>query len=420
MGLYFLKANYIQYQFFIIQIEGARKRKLSSLSRQMLQTNRLQIGRIDDMASVVSSAMNASRRRRRFATHQDNFSGASGTTLSSVYDDQMKIDRVFYNAYGDIMSLARSAELDWMNHYNDEENVGIGLEEAQNDAITPFLMQFVQEQDEVLIEAVVNLNLSQEMPEPSEENNSLQTRQRDNVPMNTTAVAKVEESDMDTSSVISIQRVVAPRSIKKPLKTQNVTNSKAFMVVTRETIERVAPSPKTLTNTSLQTPPRSFLMFGNSIAVDLFQDTPSVSSICNFIPSSGSSSSAYLSLSPDGNHSIQNSQFDNFQMNTNYTQSPPNGDFGGSLIDSTAFGLFNQPSMRSQSQNDLFDEPNNTGFWNSHFSLHDINVTSESSQISSQSHRPNLGNIQRVARASRSVINLPLASRPGIFNVFFF
>lgn len=405
--------------------------------------NRLNVDRIDDKSSVVSSAINAPRQRRRFTAHEEGLSRASGTTSSSVYEDQMKIDRVFYNAFGDTMSLARSAEIDRTAHYNDDENDGIGLEETQNDAIIPFLMEFVQEQDEGLIEAVFNLDLSQEMPEPPKENNSVQAEQHDDVPVNAAAA----EPDMDTSSIISIQRIVVPClsdvRIGAPIQQRSLSYGRGngehsvqsifkLKTPTHETVERMAPSPKTPTNTSLKTSsnPRSYSKSGNFTAMDIFQDTPFASSSCTTTVSSTSSSSTYQSFenSPD---STQESHFGHFQMNTTFTQTSRNDDYDTSRMDSTCFDFPFQSSMRSQSHNNLFDEPDIDGNWfaKEYSSQHDNNTPSTSfkmpsfsSPMSSQSQRqrPNLSNIKKLSQTSRSLANLHSASHSGKLFLFYF
>lgn len=206
------------------------------MGRQILQLNqKVQVGDGSDMATVISSMINfpiaggqnAERRRRRlrFNKQKAATSGASQTTIisNSDYDEHLKIDRILYNFFGDMMSIARTTQIEFQTYSNGDDNEKC---DAQNEAIENFLPQFIHEQSNEFIEALINSNLLAEVSTPSVEQmpndennenhgNSAAASDDQNARMNNLSPAEnamaVDDGDdgthvSDKSSVYSIQR----------------------------------------------------------------------------------------------------------------------------------------------------------------------------------------------------------------------
>ncbi|XP_055320057.1 mutS protein homolog 4-like [Sitodiplosis mosellana] len=400
-------------------------RKLSNMGRQILQLN--QNVPVDDVASVVSALINTStapRRRRRFVVRSD------ATTTSTEYEDHLKIDRILYNAFGDIMSIARNTELDWMARYNDEDNSGIPLMDAQNAAIETFLLDFVQEQRESFVEAVGNLSLSQEMPEPPADNGNSVRNDEQIIPSGVSIMnnAPITEAvDSEASSIISVQRVVAPFPAavarNSPDRERSIVYStfaseNASEAATVHSDPRMSSSLKTPSNprtsnscskTSYSSPTgnpfdnASQFSFGGTSFASFRTD------IGNMRYSSSSSSGSSGQDDPFQLEPMGNFQFENFSM------------FSQSQQTSTQSRFFTQPFMEAQSHSDFHTPTNDddNSFSSMHFSLHQgdfddfgaldaFTLPSSSSKTSSESQqqrRPNLSNIKK--NANRSLAHLP-------------
>lgn len=149
------------------------------MGRQILQLNqKIQVTDGSDMATVISSMINSQiaggenveRRRRRLRFNKQNAAtGATSqpTTASNPdYDEHLKIDRILYNFFGDMMSIARTTQIDFQTFSNGDDNEKC---DAQNEAVENFIPQFIHEQSAEFIEALINLNLLAEMSTPSVE-----------------------------------------------------------------------------------------------------------------------------------------------------------------------------------------------------------------------------------------------------------
>lgn len=145
----------------------------------------MQAGDISDMATVISSMINfpiaggqnrERRRRRRLRFDKQNATnslagvntsaGSQATTTNSEYDEHLKIDRILYNFFGDMMSIARTTQIEFENYSNGDENEKCS---AQNEAIENFLAGFIHEQSDEFIEALLNVDLLAEISTPSVE-----------------------------------------------------------------------------------------------------------------------------------------------------------------------------------------------------------------------------------------------------------
>lgn len=219
---------------------------LSNVGRQILRA-----GDITDTATVISSIINfpladsqnqqrhnqRRHRLRRFNNkNADNgsfadtrASGANATSIAeSAYDEHLKIDRILYNIFGDMMSIARTTQMEFQTYSGGDDNEKC---DAQNDAVENFLATFVHEQSDELIEAMANLNLSLEMSTPSVEPivpnqqnaaAAAATADNDHILRTTNSVRTPRGNDdidggfSDKSSIISIQDV-APIVCQSPM-----------------------------------------------------------------------------------------------------------------------------------------------------------------------------------------------------------
>lgn len=376
---------------------------------------------VDEVASVVSALINTStapRRRRRIATHSD------ATTTSTEYDDHLKVDRILYNAFGDIMSIARNTEIDWMANYNDEQNDGISLNNAQNDAIDNFLMNFIQEQRESFVEAIENLSLSQEMPEPSAENgNSVNNDQIVSESPIVNNATVVNADDSEASSIISLQHVVAPypvaaandslnqdRSVSH-INGENVSNVATIHSNQRMSLQpRASSNPRAASNSNSKSPltSKSYSPPGNQFdnaSQFSFGGLSFHSDIGNMRYSPSSDGSSYTQRHENDPFSFDPRQ--NFQFDMDFDQNqPPN----------TQSRFFAQQLNSSQSQKHLMTSPNDDSFLDIQFSQQQedfgdlgrpfIFQSYSSKNIpASQQRRLNLGNIRKNAATNRSYLS---------------
>lgn len=400
------------------------------MGRQIVRSN--QNVAVDEVASVVSAIINTStvpRRRRRVATHSD------ATSTSTEYDDHLKIDRILYNAFGDIMSIARNTEIDWMAQYNEEQIGGISLNNAQNDAIENFLMDFIQEQRESFVEAIRNLNLSQEMPEPPENNgnnvNNEQIVVSESPIVNNTAAVNADNSE--ASSIISLQRVVAQypvaaardsleqdRSVDH-ISGENVSNAATIHSDPRMSLQpRASANPRVVSNSDSKTPmtsksysPPGNSYFGDNASQFSFGGLSFHSDIGNMRYSSSSNGPGHTQKHQNDRFSFDPTQNFQFDMDFNKSQQPK-----------TQSRFFTQPLNPSQSQNDFMRSPNDDSFLDVQFSQQqedfgDLGTSltfqsfSSKSIPDSQQRRPNLSNIRKNTATSRSLTHLPAGNNSG-------
>ncbi|XP_031634258.1 mutS protein homolog 4-like [Contarinia nasturtii] len=394
------------------------KRKLSNIGRQILHLNQnLRVMSIDDVASVISNGINTAHRRRR--RHFGAPSERTTSTTSTEYEDHLKIDRILYNAYGDISSLIRNTTLDWTLRYNDEINEDVNLSDAQNIAIQNFLVTFVEEHQDGLIEALGNLSLSNEMPEPlapapAPASQAQQNNVQDEIsPMN----PNIERDPDELSSILSVQRLIVPNV---ELSGINSFTSKAAKI---STPSRLSFSPKTPPRSETSSRPPSSASKTFTMRRSLFDYNDSQSSFSSFQTKSrysSSSSSSFSTMSSpmslDDSFFIQPTQLNNFGMNFDFSQR------------NNTQSSFNEPTfMRSQSQNDLCTLPGGDEniFSSKYFSQADgfddfeartpklpsSPPGSRPMSRSSQHSRPDLSRIRQMS--GRSLVNLPTASNSG-------
>lgn len=401
------------------------------MGRQIVRSN--QNVNVDEVASVVSAIINTStgpRRRRRVSARTD-------TSISSTeYEDHLKIDRILYNAFGDIMSIARTTELNWMAHYNDEENNGISLKDAQNDAIGNFLVDFVQEQQESFIEAIVNLSMSQEMPEPPTDNGNDVQNNRTIIPSEASIVnnpAVTDASDSEASSIISLQRVVAPYSAVRNTSTRErsvsqsrVSGENASGAATIHSDPRISltsktpPNPNATSNSVSKTPLTPPFDNNRNSFENASQFSFGGTSLHSDIGDMRYRSSSDNDQNPFYLEPTESFQFENFQMDLSQSQQQQ-----------TQSKFFTQPFTRTQSHNNLYTPPNDADnsfssilFASPHGGFDDFGrndtfaLSSFSSKTSSESQqqrrRPNLSNIRKNAVTSQSLAHLLSGSSSGI------
>lgn len=381
----------------------------------------------DDVRSVVSAIINtagASRRRHRFANHQNSLMDAASTT-SSEYDDHKKIDRMLYNEYGDVVSIVRNAIVEWEMRFEDASN--ICLEDTQNHAIHRFFVEFVHEQQEDLIEALANLNVAHNMPDASTEyatnvNSHAQTVHSDLPTIHTASPNKMdfqsaEENGSVKSSIISFQHIQVPHALSRMERPpvlehssedagDGYSNPSTYKVTTHLNYSdsRIISSPRT---------PTPAEPYSNLILSSGGSENPIISQSLSF------RSDRDDFISPSYNAFATERELTIF--NDDFLQEPTQ-EF---RFDDTAF----QPFERSQSQNDLYSQPNYdlNRFSSAYFSQHDDNfenvppepfkAQSFSSITSSQRNQPNLSNIRKIAQSSQSQslvrLDSPTESQPG-------
>lgn len=370
---------------------------------------------VDEVASVVTAVINTStapRRRRRLAAPTE------ASTTSSEYEDHLKIDRILYNAFGDMMSIARNTELDWMAHYNDEENYGMSLEDAQNAAIENFLIEFLREKQESFIEMISKLNLSQEMPDPPSDNGN-DVREEEQMVRSEPSIVNnpVASDDSGNSSIISIQNIIVPHSFVPArdsparersiphLNERNDMESRAATIHSDPRISsssRTPPNSKTTTSceskTAFPTPgipydnESQFHLSGSSFRTDIGSIRYSSSS--DFSPS-GFDDSIFL-------RPTEIFQFDDFRMN-----------FSQSEQTNIPSPFFPQQSHSNTPPNEMDNSFSSIHFSSQHdgfdaFSTPRSSLKSSSDPQKRRSNPPNLGNIRK--NVSRSLTNLRIGS----------
>lgn len=393
---------------------------------------------LDDARTVVSAIINidAPRRRRRFAP-----SLMDERTTSSEYIDHKRIDRILYNEYGDIASIARNAMLEWDMRY--ENNSNISVEDAQNDAIHRFLADFIHEQQDDLIEALANLDLHQYIMTNAPTESASHAPNVHNNPSiirttspNTPPIVGQTDKSSEKSSIISIQRV--PREMQQPPTLEHSSSSSSssnseysqpssYRVTTNtnRSDHRTITSPRTPTNNTNFNVSSGGLE--NSIGYsDSSYSTSDDEDDDSYIPASfDTSPNAHDSIGEADDFVVNSSNFHLDDAISGRIQTP----FHQNRTTSRSQSSF-QPFERSQSHHDLFSQSNfNENQCSSTYFLqqeddHEITspapfqFTSFSPISSSQRNQPNLSNIRKVTQASQSLVNLPSGSDSGNYFIF--
>lgn len=129
---------------------------------------------------------------------------AAATISSQGNEDHLAIDRLFYNAFGDIASIMRRVQNECEANFSQscDGSANSTIRNAQNEAVKKFLFEFIQQQPDTLIEAIANLDLSQQ---PVEQSNNLSKSERNF--SETTSSDKVSETvgNATVSSIFSNQ-----------------------------------------------------------------------------------------------------------------------------------------------------------------------------------------------------------------------
>lgn len=357
----------------------------------------------------------------------------AASTTSSEYDDHKKIDRMLYNEYGDVASIARNAIVEWDMRFEDASN--ISLEDTQNHAIHRFFVEFVHEQQEDLIEALANLNVAHNMPDAPTE---YATNVNSDLPTIHTAspnemdFQSAEENGSVKSSIISLQHIHVPYALNRMERSPVLEHSSED---SGESDDYSNPSTNKVT---------THLNNSDSRIISSPRTPTPARPYSNLILSSGSFENSIISeslschndeddfISPSYNAFASEREFTSF--NNDFFQEPTQEfRFDDTALQrirtNTQSESFFQPFERSQSQNDLYSQPNYdlNRFSSAYFSQRDDNfenvspepsqAPSFSSNTSSQRNQPNLGNIRKVAQTSQSQslvrLNSPTESQSG-------
>lgn len=412
-----------------------------------------QIQRMNDGASVVSAMINpvaTLRRRQRFGNHSANHSSTSSNT---DYEVHLKIDRILYNAYGDILSVGRTAQIDWENQYHEDENCDITMEDSQNDAIGRFLIEFIQEQPDDLIDGIANVDLStvhteKESNESHSKDNNQTVHSSLSFPKNTNTENAVDDVEIhsEQSSIISIQNRPIPlnsasrvdETLQESCAGNFGSNSKALTGNASE----ISSGHEAVIPGSLSTPRtysiRTIASSGTHSRFSL-GDTPLKGNVGGHIPSSfgGSrfeprqrnSHSDTFSLNSEecfefsdfntdiNLDAIHEEQLPDFFHTEQQKSQPtnaftPTNHFGNEhLFPSEYFSEPFDDDNFSSYQDDIDDFGNPLSDRDSEFGMGSF--TSHVSS-SAQKQRPNISNIKKTAMESRSLTNLPTETSPGI------
>lgn len=189
--------------------------------------------RFEKPETVVSEAIENSERpnqRRHMMPTMGSFGTGSvgNTTQSTDEDEHLALDRILYNAYGDIASIVRKVQVEHeMNggRIGDKESDAI-LRNAQNAAIKEFLFNFLKQQPDALLEALSMLKLSSETDNqsiPVESNNGASVQSP-----NPSTISRVSETQHEMSSNISNQnRQIIDRYISQPASPTIMANNMA-------------------------------------------------------------------------------------------------------------------------------------------------------------------------------------------------
>lgn len=180
--------------------------------------------RFEKPESVVSEAIKSSKQpnQRRPMLPMSGTCSAGKTTQSIDEDEHLALDRILYNAYGDIAGLLRKVQVE--HEFNggrigDKES-DIILRNAQNVAIKEFLFNFYNQQPDALIEALSTLNLSSEI----DNNQSIPVEQNSEVSVQ----SRVPETPHQMSSNVFNQSTqIADRYLSHPASPTVIANNMA-------------------------------------------------------------------------------------------------------------------------------------------------------------------------------------------------
>lgn len=188
--------------------------------------------RFERPESVVSEAIESSKRpihlRHMMPTMSFGTCSDGKTTQSIDEEEHLALDRIMYNAYGDIASLVRKVQLEHeMNkgRIGDKESDAI-LRNAQNVAIREFLNNFITQQPDTLVGALSMLKLSSETDNqsiPVEQNNETSAQSP-----SPSTLSRISETRHQMSSHISNQnRHIVDRHLSQPASSTIMANNMA-------------------------------------------------------------------------------------------------------------------------------------------------------------------------------------------------
>lgn len=188
--------------------------------------------RFEKPESVVSEAIETFKRpnqRRHMMPTMSGFGTCSvaKTTQSIDEEEHLALDRILYNAYGDIASLIRKIQVEHeLNGGLREKESDAIFRNAQNVAIKKFLFNFVNQQPDELVAAISRLNFLSETDNqsvPVEQNNGVSVQS----PIPST-VSRVSEIPHQKSSNISNQnRQIVDRYLSQPASPTIAANNMA-------------------------------------------------------------------------------------------------------------------------------------------------------------------------------------------------
>lgn len=169
--------------------------------------SRLRFERPESVVSVAIENYKRPNHRKHMMPTMSGFGTCTvGKTTQSIDEDEhLALDRILYNAYGDIASLVRKIQVvHEMNgaRIGDKESDAI-VRNAQNVAIKEFLFNFVNQQPDALVEALSTIKLSSETDKQSisvEQNNEAPEQKS-----SPSTLSRVSETPHEMSSNISNQ-----------------------------------------------------------------------------------------------------------------------------------------------------------------------------------------------------------------------
>lgn len=194
-------------------MKSLAKRKLSNIGRDILKSiPNSQVTNIDCGNSIISVAHNNSeamkrkRRRSHFASSLCISSVGTSTATNYIMEDHLKIDRIFYNFYGDVASIIRKVKVYDETHPCGDNETPLNVRSTQNESIKQFIEEFLKQQPEHLLGAIAELeitsNSSDQCSNVSEEEVVSSIVETSN--------NSVEENRADGSSVYSYKQMVTP------------------------------------------------------------------------------------------------------------------------------------------------------------------------------------------------------------------
>lgn len=142
-------------------------RKASNIGSNLLQlipnSQASQITCGHSIISAVYTSTEALRQKRRLRQFETSIVAGmvrqASTAADGINDDLLKIDRILYNAYGDINSIVRRVKL-YDETHADDSVASLDVRRTQNESIRHLLADFVKQQTDGLIEAFVRLRFT--------------------------------------------------------------------------------------------------------------------------------------------------------------------------------------------------------------------------------------------------------------------